>query len=456
MIKYLLITSFVFVFVPNFGQEISFEQDKLILEHPRPENTIFNYPFVPLDYNNDGITDFAGSSFGDQFYYKGNPDGSFEEIILNWPQGPIKVMDWDADGDLDVIFQQHIRITNENDEFILINPSLEVITETISDAIDINGDSYTDFVTINRNTFGNNEISIYINNGENSFEKTVISNSEEYEIAIFGDVSLDGIPDIIFSGSSTHIGINNGDGTFVVEGEKFSQSKDGILLSDLDNDNDLDLIILTGIVTIYFNENGIIEKSSKTEIFEPARIIKSGDLNNDGMSDLVTLVYADDSFDINLMRNMGNGSFDQFSTNILSFPRVPAFGIPRPEENKNNITLYDHDQDGRLDIIYIEGVTEPNSIRYLRNNTIINSTKEIQSHQINVFPNPAKNIIQLEIENLKFDKYEILDISGKLIKANTVQTNQISIEDIPVGEYLIKLHPSNPSAQIALGRFSKI
>ena len=139
----LLLTSFL------FAQEITFMNKIELLDHPEMPIAGLGFPFIPLDYNHDGNTDFAGSSFSEQIYYKGDGNGTFEEIVLTWSQQPIKVIDWDNDGDQDVIFEQHVRITENNDEFRLVNLQLQ-LSEIVSDAADINNDSYTDFVSINQ------------------------------------------------------------------------------------------------------------------------------------------------------------------------------------------------------------------------------------------------------------------------------------------------------------------
>ena len=455
MMKYSILSILILLLNPIFGQEISFESKKLILDHPVQPHCGIGFPFIPFDFNNDGIMDLTGSSFADQLYLKGLSDDSFEEIKLNWSQSPIRIIDWDNDGDSDVIFQQHIRITGENEEFQLINPNLEIISESIADAADINNDSFMDFVTINRKPFEYNELAIYINNGDNTFEKTFTSNDDEFEAAIFGDVTLDGIPDLIYSGTSTCIGENNGDGTFTTSDEKLSGTDGDILLTDLDGDNDPDIVILAGIVKLYFNEGGTILKSSKKEIYDSADLIASGDFNGDGTSDLISMVFALESIDINLMQNDGTGNFDMFSTNLVSFPRLPIFGVPPPEVARNNVTIYDYDQDGKLDIIYMEGMEEPSAINVLRNNTLINSTLDLSTKKLTVFPNPTREHLFIDLDFTQYQKYEIIDISGKALKSASLESNEISTSGLPNGNYILKLYPRNEFDQIAIAQFHK-
>ncbi|MFT4535453.1 MAG: hypothetical protein ACI9P5_002822 [Saprospiraceae bacterium] len=143
-IIYSLLLCMIFNFVSS--QTISFVAEEVILNHPNPTIINLDDPFVPFDYNNDGTTDFTGSTYGEQLVLKGLSDGTFEEIELTWSQSPIKVVDVDMDRDEDVIYERHIRINEPNDEFRLIKPSLD-INENITDIADLNNDNHFDFVT---------------------------------------------------------------------------------------------------------------------------------------------------------------------------------------------------------------------------------------------------------------------------------------------------------------------
>lgn len=145
------------------AQEVIFKEPSILFEHPQNSGngTQFSYPFVPYDYDNDGITDFAGSSFAEQYVYKGLDDGGFEQIKLTWAQAPIKVLDWNNDGKDDVVFERHILITGENDEIPLLNPSIP-FTESIVEIADLNNDLLLDLITIERVTFGANPIHFFL------------------------------------------------------------------------------------------------------------------------------------------------------------------------------------------------------------------------------------------------------------------------------------------------------
>ncbi len=61
--------------------------------------------------------------------------------------------------------------------------------------------------------------------------------------------------------------------------------------------------------------------------------------------------------------------------------------------------------------------------------------------QIKVFPNPAKDFIIIENDNLLIDKVEFIDLKGKVIKLidNNCANRKINISDLPAGQYLIRI-----------------
>lgn len=450
-----LVTILLLVNISIIGQAITFEEQTLLFEHPNDEDVALNYPFIPFDFNSDGITDYTGSTFQDQYAYKGLADGTFEELILNWSQRPIKIIDWDKDGDDDAVFERHISISDGNDKFQILNLGV-AFGEKIADVGDLNNDSHYDFVTINRITFENNEVYVYKNNGDDTFEKILIADDEEFEVAILGDISLDGLDDIIYSGSSTYIGVSNGDGTFTINEEKFKGSDDDILLTDLDGDQYKELIILNNGVNIYKNDNGTILKSSETTMSNSSVAIKSGDFNGDGRNDLVSLRKGPFVFDIRLMTNDGDGNFDSSVETISSFDKLPFFQIPDSEIQRNNISVYDQDADGKLDIIYIDGTNVPNSIRWLRNNTIISSTTDVtKEDHLKLYPNPTTDLIKFDLDIKQFSKFEIIDLKGRLIKKETLDSNEISISSLASGNYIFILYSIEEQNNSISGNFFK-
>lgn len=61
-------------------------------------------------------------------------------------------------------------------------------------------------------------------------------------------------------------------------------------------------------------------------------------------------------------------------------------------------------------------------------------------NKISVFPNPAKNILNINLNNnLSLEKIIVTDMVGKILIDQTSNSNQINTEDLSVGTYLIQV-----------------
>lgn len=179
-----------------------------------------------------------------------------------------------------------------------------------------------------------------------------------------------------------------------------------MILTDLNGDQDLDLVLGTGITQAYLNEDGTIDKDQEIEIFSPAEMISSGDLNNDGFNDFVSLYFGDTSMVVQVGMNDGQGGFPFQSSNIFTFPRVSTLGIPRPEVMRNNLLIHDVNNDGKNDIVYTDGFSDVQTVNWVENSTITSNVNLPNKVDVNVFPNPSSDIITID-SSLDFDAYLI-------------------------------------------------
>ncbi len=69
---------------------------------------------------------------------------------------------------------------------------------------------------------------------------------------------------------------------------------------------------------------------------------------------------------------------------------------------------------------------------------LITSTNEIVNNTIKIYPNPATDIININIQNQINFKASIYDLNGKLIK-EAINENQIQINTMPAGIYLLEI-----------------
>ena len=66
--------------------------------------------------------------------------------------------------------------------------------------------------------------------------------------------------------------------------------------------------------------------------------------------------------------------------------------------------------------------------------------KELTSNNILVFPNPAQDFINIETTlNTEIEKVIVTDISGKTILEQNQKTNQVNIQNLSKGIYLLQI-----------------
>ncbi|HSM49074.1 MAG TPA: lamin tail domain-containing protein, partial [Draconibacterium sp.] len=76
---------------------------------------------------------------------------------------------------------------------------------------------------------------------------------------------------------------------------------------------------------------------------------------------------------------------------------------------------------------------------------------------VNIYPNPAQSIINIESKQLQINSFEIFDISGRKLKVRTeIRLNHFSVDvsELLPAVYLIKIYSSN--GEYFVRKFSKI
>ena len=65
---------------------------------------------------------------------------------------------------------------------------------------------------------------------------------------------------------------------------------------------------------------------------------------------------------------------------------------------------------------------------------------EHQMSSLELFPNPANNIININLKNNITSNYEILDVSGKVLKSDSfLNETQINTSNLQNGIYIIRV-----------------
>lgn len=454
-------TIFSFLCFDLLSQDITFEAPISLFEYST-ELEGFNNPLLPLDYNSDGNTDFyyADRFDGDLIIFKGLGNDQFEKIDI--PQiayDPLKAIDFDQDGDLDIINEKHIFLTEPSDSFTIFKPSVRGI---IIEVEDFDNDGLMDILTHTNigDVFNDEQIVMYFNNGDNSFTEEILSTGFEYHDIDLGDIDGDGDLDLVgtirYEDEPVLILRNTGIG-FDEErtSYNFSSPKSQCYLRDLDRDGDLDFITNDNSSGFHVIENvdgfqsaSTIKKVSTQQVL----VFNMTDLNGDGLQDIIR--FGSNSTKIKIEVMIGLENLD-FSENILlaEFDRIGAFSYPNSNYTATNLSLYDYDNDGLKDLLFSNGWEEPSKELYFRNISELSNTENqigIGISNIVVAPNPTSDYIQIfQNERLLSDEvsYKIINSNGSTIQTRAILKGHINVKHLPTGMYYIQFNDEKSSCQ---------
>lgn len=164
---------------------------------------------------------------------------------------------------------------------------------------------------------------------------------------------------------------NNGNGTFLDISEPSNLGKtrglvQAILLSDFDSKNDIDVFLAdgAGTHTLYLNvRDGTFKEQAKLAGLHqatPATSALSGDVNNDGLADIVIFGGAKKAVEVWL--NRGDARFVKDTSS-------PVLGRVTQTLGPNLGTLVDIDNDGDLDLV-VAGGTSGKGMALFHNNGV--------------------------------------------------------------------------------------
>jgi hypothetical protein len=326
------------------------------------------YRFKLDDINGDQYPDLLFIRHPDtppyNFYWAlNNGDGSFgagNVLPLNsCGTGDIDTLDWDADGDPDVVITDHLGCpSQEGVKLILVEnngdgtfePPVKIINFLSIDPLrvitgDFDGDGHQDIVgTLSE------RIAFWRGNGDGTFQDQVMSDIDPSSTnertpwhITADDFDGDGVLDIAtsnggwtFRGENVTVLRGNGDGTFTATGLHYLMFSvwlagvGGIDTLDADGDGDRDIVASAvygcDIVLLLNDGNGTFEIDSRYGLDGNPFDIVAGDFDGDGAEDVAAHINVHFDGGVTFLRGLGGGAVtgDANGDGIVNFADILA------------------------------------------------------------------------------------------------------------------------------------
>lgn len=336
------------------------------------------------DLNGDGDEDLIAVTKSQNIHYFENPgNGAFKQIPtvqLRADQSnphEIQLKDVNNDHRLDVVFVNNTRIgiflnhgndANGNAQFSDITSSASIQRNLPFAFGDFDGDDNLDLVT--GDIDGDAAVvKFWRNAGDGTtFSETQsveVGNNSALDLASFvvGDVTGDGQVDVALATARNHANDNsvlwvfagNGNGLFTAEQRGAIEGHRELHLSDLNEDNQLDLIVAdddNDRLVVRLNEGtGQFGTSSFVDVGDNPVALDVADVDADGHLDVVTADHGP-SFGktsatgdrITLLKGRGDGSFENGVQFLAGDPDLDGI-------QPSDVTLADLDGNGFLDAV---------------------------------------------------------------------------------------------------------
>lgn len=391
---------------------------------------------VTADIDNDGFLDIITS----QKYFNNNKISYFlnsgsstfgSQIILttnvNSSEG-IAVADIDDNGWNDIVAISHnptkvIWFPNSSNGFsseVLIDSDL-TLPEDVEIA-DIDNDGDLDIIVLDHFN-----IVVYYNLGGGNFNKVTTPNNQfEYYAFSIADLDDDGFKDIIIGSGPVLVYMNN-NGSFTTHDTNRSNSisNNGFCFmthtADLDGNGTKDLIIdgnSSSEIVWYSNDgNGFFTLEQTLDFTTQCKSVSAADFNNDGSLDVFASLFQEG--EVALYHNNGMGNFG--NKQLISTGNI-AHTVVTSTADLNN--------DGKTDIIWAHPLS------FHLNTSVLGLDDYSVTNPTSVFPNPAEN--QLYIDNIKHHNYTIIDMTGKVLLQG-IYKESIDVSSLSKGLYLLKM-----------------
>jgi len=436
--------------------------------------------FADIDNDNDQDVLITGRNSSNQFIsklYTNDGDGNYTEVtgtpFDGVTDGYIAFTDIDNDNNQDVLitgatgYLQYIAKLYTNDgsgNFVEVTGTpFDGVTDGSIAFSDIDNDNDQDVLITGKNSSEEHIAKLYTNNGSGNFAEVTGTPFEGvgYSSIAFADIDNDNDQDVLITGYSypgaiAKLYTNDGDGNYTeVAGTPFDGVKhSSIAFSDIDNDNDKDVLI-TGnnssyqdIAKLYTNDgNGMFTELIGTPFDGVCHSsIAFSDIDNDNDQDV--LITGKNSFEeriAKLYTNDGSGNFED------------VMGMPFDGVYSGSIAFSDIDNDNDQDVLItgVNSISQPSTILY-RNITVSTGGLEENTlfNSVSIFPNPNPNqgLVNIDLGNLLEASIKVFNVNGQLIyhKENiNTAIFQFEFNEAP-GVYFVEVNSQSEKQQLKL------
>ncbi|MBC7884478.1 MAG: T9SS type A sorting domain-containing protein [Saprospiraceae bacterium] len=461
---------FFIILVSNVtkSQQLGFDSAKTLFEL-NSEHYNFAHPMIPIKSSDDIHFDFIGKSGDVGSLYTYGQDGIYTLSQLNYLNAfnyILEVVDFDNDGLKDLLTDFGIYKNTGSNNYVQIffQPPFYIFLGMT----DYNKDGLMDIV-INTEDFasGKENLIILKNKGDLKFEEVSIEKlKKQYRTLTTYDIDNNGYEDLIFTvtgipDNPASIYFNNGNGGFITKEVKESlhdYNPIGLRVTDMDNDNDGDLILIGEDNGLWFFENkdNFTSQNPTTnpqlnswyDIF----MLNTGDLNNDGLQDIIVATQTQTSITLQCSKALGHFTFDVIKPIGNVKGGVFQYFI-RGNDISRNLHVFDYNGDGKRDIVFTSGFDKKQIV--FINTTLISHTGDSEI-TFEIFPNPVTDILNIRTATGFSSLVKIYDIYGQVLISKPVLSTSAELEmgQLSKGTYFIETTDS--AGNTSVKKFTKI